>query len=155
MRRTLTALSLAATLPAPASAAAVWAGVDATTGGYGVHAGTALLPIPFIGTIGLEGSAERPWQTTDTSYNRYAAGVTLRDLNLPLTKVDAFATVGGQLTTPTAQGARTALRCTARRACAAPCSAPPGGARSCGPAAPARSARASAWNCASDTDSDE
>ena len=98
MRRTLTALSLAATLTAPASAAAVWAGVDATTSGYGVHAGTALLPIPFIGTIGLEGSAERPWQTTDTTYNRYAAGVTLRDLNLPLTKVDAFATVGGQLT---------------------------------------------------------
>lgn len=101
MRRTLTALtalSLAATLTAPASAAAVWAGVDATTGGYGVHAGTALLPIPFIGTVGVEGSAERPWQTTDTSYNRYAAGVTLRDLNLPLTKVDAFATVGGQLT---------------------------------------------------------
>lgn len=98
MRRTLTALSLAATLTAPASAAAVWAGVDATTSGYGVHAGTALLPIPFIGTIGVEGSAERPWQTTDTTYNRYAAGVTLRDLNLPLTKVDAFATVGGQLT---------------------------------------------------------
>ncbi|PIG99392.1 hypothetical protein [Deinococcus sp. UR1] len=107
MRRTLTALtalSLTATLTAPASAAAVWAGVDATTSGYGVHAGTALLPIPFIGTVGVEGSAERPWQTTDTSYNRYAAGVTLRDLNLPLTKVDAFATVGGQLTTPTAQG---------------------------------------------------
>lgn len=101
MRRTLTALtalSLAATLTAPASAAAVWAGVDATTSGYGVHAGSALLPIPFIGTVGVEGSAERPWQTTDTSYNRYAAGVTLRDLNLPLTKVDAFATVGGQLT---------------------------------------------------------
>ncbi|MCD0156443.1 hypothetical protein [Deinococcus sp. 6GRE01] len=101
MRRTLTALtalSLTATLTAPASAAAVWAGVDATTSGYGVHAGTALLPIPFIGTVGVEGSAERPWQTTDTSYNRYAAGVTLRDLNLPLTKVDAFATVGGQLT---------------------------------------------------------
>ncbi len=101
MRRTLTALtalSLAATLTAPASAAAVWAGVDATTSGYGVYAGSALLPIPFIGTVGVEGSAERPWQTTDTSYNRYAAGVTLRDLNLPLTKVDAFATVGGQLT---------------------------------------------------------
>ncbi|MCD0174943.1 hypothetical protein IHN32_03125 [Deinococcus sp. 14RED07] len=101
MRRTLTALtalSLTAALTAPASAAAVWAGVDATTSGYGVHAGTALLPIPFIGTVGVEGSAERPWQTSDTAYNRYAAGVTLRDLNLPLTKVDAFATVGGQLT---------------------------------------------------------
>ena len=101
MRRTLTALtalSLTAALTAPASAAAVWAGMDATTSGYGVHAGTALLPIPFIGTVGVEGSAERPWQTTDTTYNRYAAGVTLRDLNLPLTKVDAFATVGGQLT---------------------------------------------------------
>ena len=101
MRRTLTALtalSLTAALTAPASAAAVWAGVDATTSGYGVHAGSALLPIPFIGTVGVEGSAERPWQTTDTTYNRYAAGVTLRDLNLPLTKVDAFATVGGQLT---------------------------------------------------------
>ncbi|UBV41452.1 hypothetical protein LAJ19_07165 [Deinococcus taeanensis] len=88
----------------PASAAVAWAGANASTAGFGVHAGAALLPVPFLGTVGLEGSAERPWRTTESSFNRFAAGVTVRDLNLPLTRVDAFATVGGQLLVPAGSG---------------------------------------------------
>ena len=97
-------LLAALTLTAPASAAVAWAGADATTGGFGVHAGAALLPIPFVGTVGLEGSAERPWRVTDTSANRVALGLTLRDLNIPLSKVDAFATLGGQALLPSSGG---------------------------------------------------
>ncbi len=97
-------LLAALTLTAPASAAVAWAGADATTSGFGVHAGAALLPIPFVGTVGLEGSAERPWRVTDTSANRVALGLTLRDLNIPLSKVDAFATLGGQALLPSNGG---------------------------------------------------
>ncbi|PTA69380.1 hypothetical protein [Deinococcus arcticus] len=100
MRALLPAIA-ALTFWSSASAAAVWAGVNATTAGYGVHAGTALLPVPLLGTLGLEGSAERPWQASASTFSRYAAGLTLRDLNLPLSRVDAFATMGGQLTVPT------------------------------------------------------
>ncbi|MVN89083.1 hypothetical protein GO986_20285 [Deinococcus sp. HMF7620] len=100
--RVLLPVVAALTLGSSASAAAVWAGVNATTAGYGVHAGTALLPVPFIGTLGLEGSAEFPWSANASTSSRYAAGVTLRDLNIPLSRVDAFASLGGQLTVPTA-----------------------------------------------------
>ena len=68
------------------------------------NAGAALLPVPFVGTVGLEGSAERPWRVTDTSANRVALGLTLRDLNIPLSKVDAFATLGGQALLPSNGG---------------------------------------------------
>ncbi|SEJ05702.1 hypothetical protein SAMN04488058_103219 [Deinococcus reticulitermitis] len=78
-----------------AQAATVWAGGDVGTGGYGVHAGASLLRVPVLGTLGVEGSAERGWRGA----NRYAAGLTLRDLNLPLTRVDAFATVGAEYRT--------------------------------------------------------
>lgn len=70
--------------------AVTWLGVDAGTAGYGARAGTSLLGVPFIGTLGVEGSVERGWQ----GEGRVAAGLTLRDLNLPLTRTDAFATVG-------------------------------------------------------------
>ncbi|MBZ9712928.1 hypothetical protein [Deinococcus multiflagellatus] len=99
--RALLPVVAALTLCSSASAAAVWAGVNATTAGYGVHAGTALLPVPLLGTLGLEASAERPWQSGAGTASRYAAGLTLRDLNLPLSRVDAFTTVGGELTVPT------------------------------------------------------
>lgn len=94
MRRFLLPLLSLSALSAPASAASLWAGADATTTGYGVHAGIALLRVPFIGTLGVEGSAEQQWSS---SQSRYAAGLTLRDVNLPLTRVDAFGTVGGEL----------------------------------------------------------
>ncbi|NTY02141.1 hypothetical protein [Deinococcus sp. JMULE3] len=103
MKRFLPLLA-ALTLSAPASAAVAWAGADATTTGFGVHAGAALLPIPFVGTVGVEGSAERPWRVTDTTFNRVALGLTLRDLNIPLSKVDAFATLGGQALLPSFGG---------------------------------------------------
>lgn len=91
--RPLLILASLVALAAPASAK-TWLGASATTQGYGVHLGTSLLSIPFIGTLGLEGAAELPWNAAQP--NRYAVGATLRDLNLPLTKVDAFATVGAE-----------------------------------------------------------
>lgn len=84
---------LALSLAAPANAAAVWAGANATTDSFGIHAGAALLPIPFLGTLGVEGSGEKAWID---STSRLAAGLTLRDLNLPLTGVDAFGTLGAE-----------------------------------------------------------
>ncbi|RJF71661.1 hypothetical protein D3875_08855 [Deinococcus cavernae] len=73
--------------------ATAWAGLHATTSTFGVHAGTSLLRVPLLGALGVEGNAEKGWGSAP---NRYALGVTLRDLNLPLTKVDAFATVGAE-----------------------------------------------------------
>lgn len=73
--------------------ATTWAGGNATTSGFGVHAGSSLLRVPFIGALGVEGSVEKSW---NSGPNRYALGLTLRDLNLPLTKVDAFATLGAE-----------------------------------------------------------
>ncbi|MFC4636849.1 hypothetical protein [Deinococcus hohokamensis] len=98
MKRFFVLLLLAASGAAQASLA--WAGADATTSGFGVHAGLALLPVPFLGTLGVEASGERGWN--DQSPSRLAAGLTLRDLNLPLTRVDAFATLGGEYRTTTA-----------------------------------------------------
>lgn len=79
------------TLPGVAGAA-TWAGADVSTAGYGVRLGSSLLAVPRIGALGVEGSAEKGWQGA----NRYAAALTLRDLNLPLTKVDAFASAGAE-----------------------------------------------------------
>ncbi len=79
-------LSLGATAGATA-----WVGGSATTTGFGFHLGQSVLSVPFIGAVGLEAAAEGGW---NGNANRYAAGVTLRDLNLPLTRVDAFATAG-------------------------------------------------------------
>ena len=72
--------------------ATTWVGADASTAGYGVRAGSSLLAVPRIGALGVEGSAEKGWQ----GQSRYAAALTLRDLNLPLTKVDAFASAGAE-----------------------------------------------------------
>ncbi|ANE43181.1 hypothetical protein [Deinococcus puniceus] len=94
MRRLLLPLLALSALSAPASAATLWAGANANTAGYGVHAGVSVLRVPFIGTLGVEGSAEQQW---NNGPRRLAAGLTLRDVNLPLTRVDAFGTVGGEL----------------------------------------------------------
>lgn len=87
-------LAAALALPASASAATAWAGVDATTRGYGLHAGGSVFRVPILGTLGIEGAAEKAWKNTNA--NRYAVGATLRDINLPITRVDAFATAGGE-----------------------------------------------------------
>ena len=86
-------LTLAALLLlAPASSAAVlWAGVDANTNSFGARVGFALLPVPFVGTVGLEGGVERPWNTGTTDFSLAA---TLRDLNIPLSRTDAFVSAG-------------------------------------------------------------
>ena len=86
----LTVLVLAALSPAGATS---WVGGNAATSGFGVHAGTSLLRLPLIGALGVEGQVEKGWNAAP---GRYALGVTLRDLNLPLTKVDAFASVGAE-----------------------------------------------------------
>ncbi len=105
-RRLLPLFTLLALTPA-ASAAAVWAGGDLNTGGYGVHAGVALLPIPFIGSFGVEAGAERGYNTDSTAFS---AALTLRDLNLPLTAVDAFATAGAEFSDATRLYAEAGLR---------------------------------------------
>ncbi|WP_291426709.1 hypothetical protein [Deinococcus sp.] len=91
----------------PAGAATLWAGADALTSGFGVHAGKSLLRVPFIGTLGVEGNLEKGWSDKP---NRYAAGVTVRDLNLPFTKVDAFGTLGAEYRGGTHLYAETGLR---------------------------------------------
>ncbi|GGM09450.1 hypothetical protein [Deinococcus aerophilus] len=87
-------IAAAIALPCTASAATTWAGVDATTRGYGLHAGLSVFQVPVLGTLGVEATAERAWRKDNPS--RFAAGVTLRDLNLPLTRIDAFASAGAE-----------------------------------------------------------
>ncbi|WP_407570511.1 hypothetical protein [Deinococcus altitudinis] len=103
---TLVALATAASATT-AGASAVWAGADLRTTGYGVRAGVALLPIPFVGSLGVEAGAERGYNTDTTAFS---AALTLRDLNLPLTPVDAFATVGAEFTDATRFYAEAGLR---------------------------------------------
>ncbi|UWX65514.1 hypothetical protein [Deinococcus rubellus] len=86
------ALALGAASLAPAHAAALWIGADLRTNGLDAHAGSALLPVPFIGTVGVEAGA-----TTSSSaggLSEVRVGGTLRDLNLPFTKTDAFLSAG-------------------------------------------------------------
>ncbi|WP_188961962.1 hypothetical protein [Deinococcus aquiradiocola] len=106
VRTALPLLTLAVLAPA-AHASAVWAGADLNTTGYGVRAGVALLPVPFVGTLGVEGGAERAFNTDTTAFT---AALTLRDLNLPLTRVDAFASVGAEFTDATRLYAEAGLR---------------------------------------------
>ncbi|MFD1730484.1 hypothetical protein ACFSC4_04335 [Deinococcus malanensis] len=58
------------------------------------------MPIPLVGTVGIEGSAERAWNSG--APGRFAAGLTLRDPNLPLTRVDALGTLGAEYRAATA-----------------------------------------------------
>ena len=81
-------LALGAASSAPAQAAALWVGADLRTNGLDAHAGSALLPVPFLGTVGVEAGATTSSGAGGLSEVR--AGGTLRDLNLPLTKVDAL-----------------------------------------------------------------
>ena len=90
LRQMAAALALMS-LPGVAGAT-TWAGADTGSAGFGVRVGRSLLAVPRLGALGVEGSAEKGWQ----GKNRYAVGVTLRDLNLPLTKVDAFASAGAE-----------------------------------------------------------
>ena len=99
--------ALISTISPAASAAAIWAGADLRTSGYGVRAGVALLPVPFLGTVGVEAGTERGYNT-DTA--TFSAALTLRDLNLPLTPVDAFASVGAEFSDATRFYAEGGLR---------------------------------------------
>ncbi|WP_241191262.1 hypothetical protein [Deinococcus psychrotolerans] len=86
------ALTLGAASFAPAQAAVLWAGADLRTNGLDAHVGSALLPIPFIGTVGIEAGAATSSAAGGLSEVR--AGGTLRDLNLPFTGTDAFLSGG-------------------------------------------------------------
>ena len=95
LTRLLPALTVAFGLSAaaPAHAAALWFGADARTAGLDAHAGIALLPVPFIGTLGIEAGVGSSYGNS-LSINEYRVGGTLRDLNLPFTSVDAFVSGG-------------------------------------------------------------
>lgn len=77
---------------APAHAAVLWAGADLRTNGLDAHLGSALLPVPFIGTVGVEAGAATSSAAGGLSEVRL--GGTLRDLNLPFTATDAFLSGG-------------------------------------------------------------
>lgn len=85
------ALTLGAATFAPARAAVLWAGADVRTSGLDVHAGSALLPVPFIGTVGIEAGAASNFSG---GLAEIRAGGTLRDLNLPFTATDGYASGG-------------------------------------------------------------
>ena len=93
MKRTfllMTSVAALSSLPT-AQAAFAWAGADVTLQNYDIRAGIQLLPIPFLGTFGVEAALERPWnaERTDLSF-----GVTLRDVPVPLTTLNLFGTAG-------------------------------------------------------------
>ena len=106
VRRLLPLLTLLS-LSAPASAAALWAGVDASSGGAAFHAGAALLPLPFVGGLGVEGGVERGWNGQAT---RFSVGVALVGLRVPLTRLDAFAGVGAEFADAARSYAEAGLR---------------------------------------------
>ena len=95
MKRLLPVLTVALGLCTltPAHASALWFGADARTAGLDAHAGVALLPVPFIGTLGIEAGVSSSYGDA-LSINEFRVGGTLRDLNLPLTSVDAFVSGG-------------------------------------------------------------
>lgn len=90
MKRLLTIAALLALTPS-ASAAFSWGSVNLTTNAATVNAGVALLPVPFIGTLGVEGGLERP---NGTNNNVFTIGATLRDIGVPLTDTDLFVGAG-------------------------------------------------------------
>lgn len=86
----LTALAALA-IPSAAEGASVWASVNLNTTSLGASAGVGLVPVPFVGTLGVEGGVERLHASPAAPV---FAGVTLRDINLPLTDTDAFVGLG-------------------------------------------------------------
>lgn len=75
----------------PAQAAALWAGADVRSNGFDLHAGTTTLPIPFLATAGLEAGLGR---SSGDKGNNARFGVTMRDINIPFSKTDAFISGG-------------------------------------------------------------
>ena len=86
-------------LTSAASAASLWGSVNLTTQTFGVSAGLALLPVPLVGSFGVEAHAERPHGTNDTVLS---LGATLRDVNLPLTDTNVYASAGVTFVNPAA-----------------------------------------------------
>ena len=85
-------LALCLSTLAPAHAAAVWAGVDARSSGLEAHAGFRVLPIPFIGTLGVEAGVTTPYSVL--AVGEFRLGGTLQGVVIPLTSVDAFVGAG-------------------------------------------------------------
>lgn len=82
-------LALAAALGL-GSAHASWFGATAEPQGFGVYAGSALVGLPLLGTVGLEGAATA---LNNPAQRRFALGVTWRDLGLP-GPVQGYGTLG-------------------------------------------------------------
>lgn len=89
------AMACMALLCSPAHAAFGWAFGGVSTQVARVGAGVQILPIPFVGSVGIEGSVEQPWNQNPTQ-TQWSAAAHLRDVHIPLTEVDVFAGVGGQ-----------------------------------------------------------
>lgn len=85
-------LVLATMLCSSAAQAAVWAGANVANDSFGVHGGVSLLGLPFVGRVGVEGYYGKGWN--DEEPDRMAAGVTWRDITVPLTDLNAFGTLG-------------------------------------------------------------
>jgi len=74
-----------------AHAATAWGSVNLTTQTAGVSGGFSIVPVPFVGTLGVEVGADRAYGSDAA---QFSVGATLRDLNLPATGTDAFVGVG-------------------------------------------------------------
>jgi hypothetical protein len=93
MKRTILLITSVAALSSlnQTHAAFAWAGGDVTLQNYDIRAGIQLLPIPFVGTFGVEAAFERPWNADRTDLS-FAA--TVRDVPVPLTTLNLFGTAG-------------------------------------------------------------
>lgn len=76
-----------------ASAASLWGGVEFSSLSSDIYGGVGVLPLPLIGTLGMQGELARPVGTSGTVFS---LGATLRDVHVPGTGLDAF--VGAGLT---------------------------------------------------------
>lgn len=88
--RPVAVLAGALLLSAPAQAS--WFGVSAEPRGLNLHAGSPLLALPLLGTLGLEGSARGLLPAS--AERRLALGLTWRDVALPLSPLAFYGTLG-------------------------------------------------------------
>jgi hypothetical protein len=93
MLKKITLIALLCTLPALSSARAAfaWAYGGISSMDYNIGAGVQLLPIPLVGSLGVEAALEKPW---NRDINDFSLAAVVRDVQIPLTTVDLFASAG-------------------------------------------------------------
>jgi hypothetical protein len=86
-------LCMVSILPAfsTAKAAFAWAYGGISSADYNIGAGVQLLPIPLIGSFGVEAALEKSWKR---EINDFSLAAVVRDVQIPLTTVDLFASAG-------------------------------------------------------------